>query len=270
MSSSRHLPRSTPCRSSSSSESPTRSSPFANELSVIAYQNVQQARFITEQQRVEQEVRALNKDLEARAAEKAVLVERLGAMVTSVIDVVGDLSEMRDPYTAGHQRRVAELAAAIASEMGMSEPEVEEIRVAGLLHDIGKMSVPAEILSKPSSLSPSEFSLVRGHADAGHDIIASAHMEGPIAAYVWEHHERCDGSGYPRGRKASQLLEGSKVLMVADVVEAMMSHRPYRPALGVDAALAEVEQGAGCQYDSQVVESCVRLFREREFEFSEV
>ena len=177
---------------------------------------------------------------------------------------------MRDPYTAGHQRRVAELAVAIEREMGMPEADVADVRVAGLMHDIGKMSVPAEILSKPSALTPIEFTLIKGHSQAGYEIISSAHMPGPIAELVHQHHERCDGSGYPRGLVADELLEGAKVLAVADVAEAMMSHRPYRAGLGVDAALAEIERGSGQQYDPQVAEACIRVFRERGFEFSEV
>jgi putative nucleotidyltransferase with HDIG domain len=241
---------------------------FANELSVVAYQNVQQARFIAEQQRGESEVRALNKDLERSAEERRVLAEKLATTVTAVIDVVGEVSEMRDPYTAGHQRRVAQIASAIAAELDMPEAEISDIRIAGLMHDVGKMSIPAEILSKPTALSAMEFELIKGHAEAGYNIIASAHMQGPIAEFVYQHHERCDGSGYPRGLTGDQLLDGSKVLMVADVAEAMMSHRPYRAALGQEAALAEIEQGAGRLYDLEVAEACLRIFREKGFAFA--
>jgi PAS domain S-box-containing protein/putative nucleotidyltransferase with HDIG domain len=197
-------------------------------------------------------------------------MERLGRELTSIIDVIGTVSEMRDPYTAGHQRRVSELATAIAVDLGLAESDVEDIRVAGLLHDIGKMSVPVEILSMPRVLSPAEYSLVKGHAEAGYNIIASAHMPDPIAELVHQHHERCDGSGYPRGLTAGDLLQGGKVLMVADVVEAMMSHRPYRPALGAEVALAEIEKGAGTLYDPAVASSCVRIIRDGVFAFSEV
>ena len=224
----------------------------------------------TDQQRIKTEILSLNDDLERREAERTILLERLADTLTSVIDVIGNLTEVRDPYTAGHQRRVAELASAIAGEMGMSDAEVAEIRVAALMHDVGKISVPAEILSRPRALTPVEFSLVAGHAEAGYRIINSAHVHTPIAELVYQHHERCDGSGYPRGLTADDLLDGSKVLMVADVVEAMSSHRPYRAALGEDAALAEIESGAGSRYDSGVCESCIRLFRERGFAFAEV
>ena len=132
------------------------------------------------------------------------------------------------------------------------------------------MSVPAEILSKPGELSALEFELIKGHAESGYQIIASADMAGPIDEIVHQHHERCDGSGYPRGLGADELLPESQVMMVADVVEAMVSHRPYRPGLGVDAALGEIERGAGLQYDAGTAAACVRVFRERGFAFSEV
>jgi len=242
---------------------------FARELSVIGYQNVQQARFITEQQRVESDMLVLNEDLAHRAEERTVLLDRLSGMVTSVIDVVDNVSEMRDPYTAGHQRRVAELAVAIARELGMDETDVDDIRVAGMMHDIGKMAVPAEILSKPTELSETELCLIQAHAEAGYNIIAAARMQGPIAELIHQHHERCDGSGYPRGLTGDELLIGSKVLMVADVVESMMSHRPYRAALGPDVALAEIERGAGTTFDPDVVAACLRIFREQGFSLFE-
>lgn len=157
---------------------------------------------------------------------------------------------------------------AIAHEMALPEPEVADIQMAALMHDVGKISVPAEILSKPSTLSAIEFDLIKRHAESGFQIISSARMRATIAEYVYQHHERCDGSGYPRGLQGDDILRGSRVLMVADVVEAMMSHRPYRPGLGVDAALAEVESGSGSVFDSQVCEACARVFR-GEFEFSQ-
>jgi len=185
-----------------------------------------------------------------------------------VIDIAGSMGEMRDPYTAGHQRRVAELATRIAQDLGMSDHEVADIRVAGLLHDMGKAGVPTEILGKPGTISSIELELIRGHAEAGYEIAVSANMEEPIPELIHQHHERCDGSGYPRGLLGDQMLEGAKVLAVADVVEAMMSHRPYRPALGIEAAMAEIERGAGSLYDAEVSKACVALFRGGHFEFS--
>jgi PAS domain S-box-containing protein/putative nucleotidyltransferase with HDIG domain len=202
---------------------------------------------------------------EELAAQQA---ERIERTLTSVIDIAGDIVELRDPYTAGHQRRVAELAVRMAESLGLSGHEIDDIRVAGLLHDMGKAGTPTEILSKPGALSPIELTLIKGHAEAGYRLAVSANMAEPIADMIHQHHERCDGSGYPLGLTGDQTLLGAKVLAVADVVEAMMSHRPYRPTLGIKAALAEIERGAGSLYDAWVVEACVRLFREDGFEFS--
>jgi PAS domain S-box-containing protein/putative nucleotidyltransferase with HDIG domain len=207
---------------------------------------------------------------EAKAAgqELARQREHIERTLTSVIDIATNIVEARDSYTAGHQRRVAELAVAIAREVGMPEAEVADVRVASLLHDIGKTRVPAEILSKPGTLSTLEMEVLRTHADAGYEIISSAHMEEPIAEIVRQHHERCDGSGYPRGLTAGQTHRGAKVLAVADVVEAMMSHRPYRPAYGIEAALAEIGEGAGRLYDADVSKACIALFRDGRVELS--
>jgi len=194
--------------------------------------------------------------------------ERIERTLTSVIDIAGSIGELRDPYTAGHQRRVAELAARMAQELGMSDLEVADVHVAALLHDIGKVAVPTEILGKPGLISPVELELIKGHAEAGYEIAVSANLEEPIPEMIRQHHERCDGSGYPRGLLGDQMLQGAKVLAVADVVEAMMSHRPYRPALGIDAALAEIERGVGRLYDVEVSRVCVALFRGGGFEFS--
>jgi HD-GYP domain-containing protein (c-di-GMP phosphodiesterase class II) len=153
--------------------------------------------------------------------------------------------------------------------MGMSLDDVDQIRIAALIHDVGKISIPAEILSKPGKLLPVEFELIKAHAEAGYRIIAAASLEGPVAEMVRQHHERLDGSGYPRGLAGDDIITGAKVLAVADVVEAMMSHRPYRAALGLDAALAEIEAGVGSRYAPEVAVACLALFHERSFEFSE-
>jgi len=206
-----------------------------------------------------------NKEAEELAVQQK---ERIERTLTSVIDIAGAIGELRDPYTAGHQRRVAELAARMAQELGMSDLEVADVHVAGLLHDIGKAAVPTEILGKPGTISPVELDLIKGHAEAGYRIAVSVNLEEPIPELIYQHHERCDGSGYPRGLVGDQILVGAKVLAVADVVEAIVSHRPYRPALGIDAALAEIERGAGRLYDAEVSKVCVALFREGGFEFS--
>lgn len=196
-------------------------------------------------------------------------LERIERTLTSVIDIATRMVEERDPYTAGHQRRVSELAVSIAEDLELPEADVESIRVAALVHDIGKVRVPAEILSKPGALSQTEMELIRVHPEAGFQIISAARVEQPVPELVYQHHERCDGSGYPRGLRGDRIAQGAKVIAVADVVEAMMSHRPYRPALGIEAALAEIERGAEHLYDADAVRSCVCLFREKGFEFSE-
>ena len=218
-----------------------------------------------------QEVCGISTDItdRVRAEEEVVRqVERVGRALESVIEIARDIVEERDPYTAGHQRRVSDIAVRIAADLGLSEAEVEEIRVASLLHDVGKVAVPSEILSKPGAISPMEYELLKTHAEAGHRILMSASMDEPLPEMVYQHHERLDGSGYPRKLVADQILPAARIIAVADVVEAMMSHRPYRPALGLDAALAEIERGAGTVYDPDVVRACVALFREHGFELT--
>ena len=170
--------------------------------------------------------------------------------------------ELRDPYTAGHQERVANLACAIAAEIDGCGDLIPALRVAGLLHDVGKIAVPSEILAKPSRLSDAEMGIVRGHVEASYRILEGILFPWPVAEIVRGHHERLDGSGYPRGLKGDAISLGARILAVADTVEAMSSHRPYRPALGIDAALEEIERGRGREYDPDVVDACLRLFRE--------
>ncbi len=183
------------------------------------------------------------------------------------IKAVALTTEMRDPYTAGHQERVARLACAIAREMGISEDRVQGLRVVGLLHDVGKVSVPAEILSKPTALTSVEFSLVKAHAQTGYEILKGIAFPWPVAQIVLEHHERLDGSGYPRGLKGEEISLEARILAVADVVEAMASHRPYRPALGMDAAVAVIGAGRGTLYDVAVADTCVALITKQGFRF---
>lgn len=184
------------------------------------------------------------------------------------IQVLGSVLELRDPYTAGHQRRVAQLAGAIARELGLPAQRIEGLELAASIHDLGKIQAPAEILNKPGRLTPVELDLIRLHAQAGHDIIKDIQFPWPIARMVLEHHERLDGSGYPRGLRGEEILLESRILTIADVVEAMMSHRPYRPGLGLEAALAEIRERRGIRYDPDAVDACVRLFREGRFEFA--
>jgi PAS domain S-box-containing protein len=175
--------------------------------------------------------------------------------------------EMRDPYTAGHQSRVGKLAAAIAGELGLPKEEIHGIQLAANIHDLGKIRVPAEILSKPGKLAEVEFALIKTHAQAGYDILKGIEFHWPIADMVLQHHERLDGSGYPQGLKGGQIVPGARIMAVADVVEALASHRPYRTAQGIDAALAEIARGRGTLYDPAAVDACLRLFREGKFAF---
>ncbi len=198
-------------------------------------------------------------------AGRARLEHEMQAGMRATIGALSGAVEARDAYTAGHQHRVANLAAAIAGEMGLSATQIEGILIAGQLHDIGKISVPAEFLSKPSRLTKGEFEVVKGHVEAGYEILKDILFPWPIADMVRQHHERLDGSGYPLGLKADAILPESKILAVADVVEAMGTHRPYRPSRGIEAALAEIEAGKGKIFDPAVVEACLRLFHEKGF-----
>ncbi len=194
---------------------------------------------------------------------------RLRRTVTGAVAALGAAVESKDPYTVGHERRVAELACAIAVEIGLDEEAAEGLRLAAIMHDVGKIGVPAEILSKPGQLTDVEMTLVRQHAELGHSIIAGIEFDHPVADIVWQHHERLDGSGYPRGLRGGDVLLESCILAVADVVEAMVSHRPYRPGRPMGDALDEIERGAGLRYDAKVAAACVRLFREQGFSFSD-
>ena len=193
------------------------------------------------------------------------LRESKNKLRTSLLDFVTAIAttvEMRDPYTAGHQRRVASLATAIAAEMHLAEDRVEGLNLASLVHDIGKIRVPAEILSKPGRLNDLEFGLIKQHPMTGYEILKGIDFPWPIASAVLQHHERLDGSGYPYGLTDSDILLETRILSVADVVEAMISHRPYRAGLGVDTALAEIIDNRGVLYDAAVVDACLKLFRE--------
>ena len=207
---------------------------------------------------------------ERKRAEEALVQGALQAKLAlkAAVAALGATAEMRDPYTAGHQRRVAQLAGAIAAELGWADRQSETLRTAALLHDIGKIVVPAEILSKPALLTEIEMQLVRQHAAAGADTVANIDFGGTVAEVIRQHHERLDGSGYPAGLKGGDILPEARILAIADVVEAMISHRPYRPALPVEEALAEIESGSGPRYDSEAAAACVRLFREKGFTLS--
>jgi PAS domain S-box-containing protein len=209
---------------------------------------------VTERQRAEEELRQSYVKLQ-RALEGTI-----NTLVSAI--------EIRDPYTAGHQRRGTQLACAIAREMGLSEEQIEGLRMAGLIHDIGKISVPAEVLSKPGPLTELEFGMIKTHTQVGHDLLnGMIDFPWPVAQIVLQHHERMDGSGYPQGLSGEEIMLEARILAVADVVEAMASHRPYRPARGLDKALEEVSRKRGILYDPKVVDACLKLFTEKGFTF---
>lgn len=201
--------------------------------------------------------------VDERTAELKESEKKLRNSLLESITALAAVVEMRDPYTAGHQRRVAQLAVSIARELKLSEEKIEGIHLASVVHDVGKIHVPAEILSKPGKLTALEFSLIKEHAQSGYEILKNIQFPWEIAQIVLQHHERLDGSGYPRGLVAGQILLESRIVAVADVVESMVSHRPYRPGLGLEVALAEIERNKGSLFDPQVVDACTRLFREQ-------
>ncbi len=196
-------------------------------------------------------------------------LDMLQSALQSTIDAISIIIEVRDPYTAGHQRRVAELACAIAEEMNLPDTTIQGIRMGAMIHDIGKIYIPAEILSKPGKLNPLEFDMMKAHPEVGHSILSRVEFNAPIAEMVHQHHEKLDGSGYPQGLKGEEILLEARILSVADVVEAMSSHRPYRPALGIDRALEEIVSMRGSVFDEEVVDTCVTLLREKNFQFSQ-
>jgi putative nucleotidyltransferase with HDIG domain len=194
-------------------------------------------------------------------------LEKLRKSLGGTVRALAATVEMRDPYTAGHQQRVTDLARAIATEMGCSTECVDGIRMAGTIHDIGKIAVPAEILSKPGKITSTEFEIIKTHSQVGYDILKGIEFPWPVAKIVLQHQERMDGSGYPNGLKGDEIILEARILAVADVVEAMSSHRPYRAALGIDKALEEITRNKGVLYDSDVAEACVRVFEEKGFSF---
>ncbi len=229
---------------------------FANHAAIAVensrlYEQAQEE--ITERKRAEEELQDS--------------LEKLRKALEGTIQAIALTVERRDPYTAGHQRRVADLARAIATEMGLSKEQVDGTRMAGVIHDIGKVSVPSEILSKPGQLGDIEFDLIKTHPQVGYDILKTVDFPWPVAEIVLQHHERVDGSGYPQGLPGGEIMLEAMILAVADVVAAMASHRPYRPSHGLDKALEEISQNKGILYDPEVVDTCLKLFTEKRFKF---
>jgi len=202
----------------------------------------------------------LEKQVFSRTEDLRHTMDNLQKAMSGIIEAMGITVEKRDPYTAGHQERVASCAIAIAKKMGLSKNKIEGIRLAGLIHDVGKIAVPAEILSKPGKISAHEFGIIRSHAQVGYDILKKIDFPWPISQIVYQHHERLDGSGYPRGLSGDDILLEARIIAVADVVEAMASHRPYRPALGIEIALKEIRKNRGQFFDPHVVDVCCELF----------
>jgi len=187
--------------------------------------------------------------------------ERLTKSFGAAINVLIAALEMKDPYTAGHQQRSANVACAIAQEMGLAQDIIEGINIASTIHDVGNLSIPVEILIKPSKLTGKEYSKVKEHARAGYEMFKDVELPWPLAEIIYQHHERIDGSGYPRRLKGNKILLEARILAVADVVDAMSTRRPYRASLGLDAALEEIEKNRGTLYDKTASDACLRLFR---------
>jgi HD-GYP domain-containing protein (c-di-GMP phosphodiesterase class II) len=194
--------------------------------------------------------------------------DKLRRAMDGIVQAISVVVELRDPYTAGHQQRVAQLSCAIARSMGIGEEEIYALRMASVIHDLGKITVPAEILSKPGQLSPLEYELVKSHARAGYDILKQVDFPWPLADIVLQHHERMNGSGYPNGLHGEDILLPARILAVADVFETIASHRPYRPALGLQPALDEIRNNRGTLYDRRVADVCLELIENDHFHFS--
>ncbi|MEO0164674.1 MAG: PAS domain S-box protein [candidate division WOR-3 bacterium] len=194
--------------------------------------------------------------------------DQLNKILEGAVTALASAVEKRDPYTAGHQKRVSELVCAIAEEMNLSSEVVHYLRIAALLHDVGKIYIPAEILAKPTTLTPPEFEIIKTHPQVGYEILKPVDFPWPIPEIVLQHHEKNDGSGYPNGLTSEKIMLEAKILCVADIVEAMMSHRPYREALGLDQALADISKGRGIKFDEKIVDICIKLFREKGFSFT--
>ena len=237
--------------------------PISKDILLATVKNaVNIKRLSDEKTALEEENRFYQKQLEELVTLRT---KSLQNVMQGIIYLLTSVVEARDPYTAGHQLRVGNLSAAIAKKMHLGGETIELVRTIGYIHDIGKISVPAEILSKPGKLSPLEMEMIKIHAYKGYEMISKANLPEIVGQAIFQHHERFNGSGYPQGIKDKEIIIEAKILIVADVVEAMVSHRPYRPALGLETALAEIETNAGILYNEKVVAACVKLFREDEY-----
>lgn len=220
-------------------------------------QAVSYKQLMDEKERLEKE------NTEQRETLERLVEERTGKLRQAMLNTAyatAAMLDLRDPYTSGHQRRVGGLASAIGREIGLPEDTLEGLHLTGCIHDIGKIIVPTDILTKPGKLSKPEYEIIKEHSEKGYDILKNYEMPWAVAEIVYEHHERLDGSGYPRGLKGDQISLETRIISVADVVEAMMTHRPYRPSLGLTAAMNEISEHKGILYDTDVVDACILLF----------
>jgi response regulator RpfG family c-di-GMP phosphodiesterase len=263
-----------------------------HELKLKIERGLERVRLAEERRRAEEALRKAHDELEIRVKERTAELAkvneelrieiaerkraeeelrqsqaRLGRTLEGVVNALVSAIEIGDPYTPGHQWRVTQLACAIAKEMGLPEEQIEGIRMAGLIHDLGKISVPAQILSKPGPLTELEYGLIKTHPKIGYDVLKTIEFVWPVAQILLQHHERMDGSGYPAGLLGEEILLEARILGVADVVEAMISDRPYRLALNMEEALEEISRNRGGLYDPEVVDACLKLFTEKGFEF---
>lgn len=224
------------------------------------------AEFIARLKRVISERRSRS-DLKLALNDVKLNLDKLRRAMEGIVEAISVTVEMRDPYTAGHQKRVAELACAIARDMQLSEDEIYGLHMASVIHDLGKITVPAEILSKPGQLSGLEYELIKSHVQAGYDILKQIDFPWPLADIILQHHERMDGSGYPNGLKEEEILLPARILSVSDVFETIASHRPYRPSLGLQRAMDEIRENRGKLYDRRVADVCLALIEEERFWF---
>jgi putative two-component system response regulator len=239
--------------------------PFKHNEIIINVQNALRRRELEIESREHRD--NLEKMVQKRTEALQNSLSNLRKSLEDTIRAMAMTVDSRDPYTAGHQKRVAELATAIGKDLGFSEDQLDGLRMAGVIHDLGKICVPSEILSKPGKINDYEFGLIKNHVQVGYDILKEIDFPWPIAQVVHQHHERMDGSGYLQGLCGDEILMEARVIGVADVVEAMAPHRPYRPALGIDKALEEISRNRATSYDPLVVDACMELFHSKEFQF---
>ena len=242
--------------------------PIAREELLRTVRQAVEVKLLSDEKRaLENDLRRQKDNLEREVEERT---EKLRLAMLNIAFATGSMLEMRDPYTAGHQRRVGALAGEIGREMGLPEDTLEGLYMTGCIHDVGKITVPTDILSKPGKLSALEYALIKEHPEKGYEVLKNYEMPWPVAEIVYQHHERLNGSGYPRGLKGSQIALETCIISVADVVEAMMSHRPYRAGLGLDAALDEISMNKGVLYHPDAVDCCVTLFRDKGYQLVEL